>query len=121
MIPDVNGEIRIKGGAMAIRKRGDAMAESVALVPEARATRGIPAHLLASNMILAGIDRLSAGGFVDDERVPRDVDVDVLEIMFPCTSDTNEALKPFGCLHWVVHRSFRHRISCSCTSGGDCS
>ncbi len=40
--PVVNGEIRIKGRAVAIRKPGDAMAESVALVPEAHATEGYP-------------------------------------------------------------------------------
>jgi ribose transport system ATP-binding protein len=66
--PVVKGEIRIKGRAVAIRKPGDAIAEGVALVPEARATQGIiPDHSVASNMILAVIDRLSAGGFVDNK------------------------------------------------------
>ncbi|WP_430441166.1 sugar ABC transporter ATP-binding protein [Shinella sp.] len=64
--PAVKGEICIKGRAVAIRKPGDAIAAGVALVPEARATQGIiPAHSVASNMILAVIDRLSAGGLVD--------------------------------------------------------
>ncbi|MCD1267014.1 sugar ABC transporter ATP-binding protein [Shinella sumterensis] len=64
--PVLKGEIRIKGRAVVIRKPGDAIAAGVALVPEARATQGIiPAHSVASNMILAVIDRLSAAGLVD--------------------------------------------------------
>ncbi|MGQ3149210.1 MAG: ATP-binding cassette domain-containing protein, partial [Agrobacterium sp.] len=51
---------------VSIRKPADAIAACVALVPEARATQGIiPDHSVASNMILAVIDRLSAGGLVD--------------------------------------------------------
>ncbi|MGQ3164841.1 MAG: ATP-binding cassette domain-containing protein, partial [Agrobacterium sp.] len=61
--PVAKGEIRIKGRAVSIRKPADAIAAGVALVPEARATQGIiPDHSVASNMILAVIDRLSAGG-----------------------------------------------------------
>jgi ribose transport system ATP-binding protein len=64
--PVAKGEIRIQNRAVTIRKPGDAIAAGVALVPEARATQGIiPDHSVASNMILAVIDRLSKGGFVD--------------------------------------------------------
>ncbi|CAK7258085.1 MULTISPECIES: sugar ABC transporter ATP-binding protein [unclassified Shinella] len=64
--PAAKGEIRIKGRPVTIHKPGDAIAAGVALVPEARATQGIiPAHSVASNMILAVIDRLSKVGLVD--------------------------------------------------------
>jgi len=64
--PAAEGEIRIRGRAVTIRKPGDAIAAGVALVPEARATQGIiPDHSVASNMILAVIGRLSKGGLVD--------------------------------------------------------
>ncbi|WP_083338335.1 sugar ABC transporter ATP-binding protein [Ensifer sp. LCM 4579] len=66
MEPATRGEIRIKGRPVTIRKPGDAIAAGIALVPEARATEGIiPAHSVASNMILAVIDRLSKAGLVD--------------------------------------------------------
>ncbi len=57
--PVVNGEIRIKGRAVAIRKPGDAMAESVALVPEARATEGYPltAEMASPKALLSHIYR----------------------------------------------------------------
>jgi ribose transport system ATP-binding protein len=64
--PAAKGSIRIKGQPVTIRKPGDAIGAGVALVPEARATQGIiPAHSVASNMVLAVIDRLSKAGFVD--------------------------------------------------------
>jgi ribose transport system ATP-binding protein len=64
--PATKGAIRINGKAMTIRKPSDAIGAGVALVPEARATQGIiPAHSVASNMVLSVIDRLSKFGFVD--------------------------------------------------------
>ncbi|MBB3929291.1 ribose transport system ATP-binding protein [Kaistia hirudinis] len=64
--PIAAGEISIKGRSIVIRKPSDAIAAGVALVPEARATQGIiPAHSVASNMILAVIGRLSKAGFVE--------------------------------------------------------
>jgi ribose transport system ATP-binding protein len=67
--PATAGEIRIEGKAIAIRKPSDAIAAGVALVPEARATQGIiPAHSVASNMVLTVLDRLSARGVVDRAR-----------------------------------------------------
>ena len=66
--PVAKGTIAIKGKAIAIRKPGDAIDAGVALVPEARATQGIiPAHSVASNMVLSVIDRLSKFGFVNDK------------------------------------------------------
>ena len=67
--PAVSGEIRIKGQPIAIRKPSDAIAAGVALVPEARATQGIiPAHSVASNMVLSVLDRISGKGIVDREK-----------------------------------------------------
>ena len=64
--PAAKGSIRIKGQPLTIRKPSNAIDAGVALVPEARATQGIiPAHSVASNMVLAVIDRLSKAGFVD--------------------------------------------------------
>lgn len=64
--PATKGAIHINGKAMTIRKPSDAIDAGVALVPEARATQGIiPAHSVASNMVLSVIDRLSKFGFVD--------------------------------------------------------
>lgn len=62
------GSMRMKGRAVTIRNPGDAIACGVALVPEARATQGIiPAHSVASNMVLSVIGRLSKAGFVDQK------------------------------------------------------
>ena len=64
--PAVSGQIRIKGQPAQIRKPSDAIAAGVALVPEARATQGIiPAHSVATNMVLAVLDRISDKGMVD--------------------------------------------------------
>lgn len=64
--PAIKGAIHINGKVMTIRKPSDAIEAGVALVPEARATQGIiPAHSVASNMVLSVIDRLSKFGFVD--------------------------------------------------------
>jgi ribose transport system ATP-binding protein len=68
--PAAAGSIRIKGRLITIRKPRDAIAAGIALVPEARATEGIiPSHSVASNMILAVIDRLSTAGMVDKKAV----------------------------------------------------
>jgi len=68
--PATKGIIQIKGRDVTIRKPGDAIAAGVALVPEARATQGIiPAHSVASNMVLAVIDKVSKRGFVDARAV----------------------------------------------------
>ncbi len=62
--------ISIKGREVSIRKPGDAIDNGVALVPEARATQGIiPAHSVASNMVLAVIERLSRAGVVNRKAV----------------------------------------------------
>ena len=64
--PAVAGEIAINGRAVQIRSPADAIAEGVALVPEARATQGIiPAHSVADNMVMAVLGRITKGGLVD--------------------------------------------------------
>jgi ribose transport system ATP-binding protein len=64
--PATAGELRIRGEAVSIRKPSDAIAAGVALVPEARATQGIiPAHSVASNIVLAVLNRISGKGVVD--------------------------------------------------------
>ena len=68
--PAVSGEIRIKGQKVAIRRPSDAIAQGMALVPEARATQGIiPAHSVADNMVMAVIGPIAPKGFVDRTRV----------------------------------------------------
>jgi ribose transport system ATP-binding protein len=67
--PAVSGEIRIKGKPVQIRRPADAIAEGVALVPEARATQGIiPAHSVAENMVMAVLGRITRGGLVERAR-----------------------------------------------------
>ena len=64
--PAKAGELRIRGEAVSIRSPADAIEAGVALVPEARATQGIiPAHSVASNIVLAVLNRISAKGVVD--------------------------------------------------------
>ena len=64
--PAKAGELRIRGEVVSIRKPADAIQAGVALVPEARATQGIiPAHSVASNIVLAVLNRISAKGVVD--------------------------------------------------------
>lgn len=68
--PLKSGEILIKGKPLAIHKPADAIGAGIALVPEARATQGIiPAHSVASNMVLGVMDRISKLGLVDNEQV----------------------------------------------------
>jgi ribose transport system ATP-binding protein len=64
--PATAGELRIRGEVVSIRSPADAIEAGVALVPEARATQGIiPAHSVASNIVLAVLNRISAKGVVD--------------------------------------------------------
>ena len=64
--PAKAGELRIRGEVVSIRKPADAIQAGVALVPEARATQGIiPVHSVASNIVLAVLNRISAKGVVD--------------------------------------------------------
>ncbi len=68
--PAVSGEIRIKGQTVTIRRPADAIAHSIALVPEARATQGIiPAHSVADNMVMSVIGRITPRGIVDRAEV----------------------------------------------------
>jgi ribose transport system ATP-binding protein len=70
--PATAGELRIRGEAVSIRKPSDAIAAGVALVPEARATQGIiTAHSVASNIVLAVLNRISAKGVVDRAKVQK--------------------------------------------------
>jgi ribose transport system ATP-binding protein len=73
--PAVVGEIRIKGQTSTIRRPSDAIAQGIALVPEARATQGIiPAHSVADNMSMSVLGRIAPGGLVDKTRVRRIAD-----------------------------------------------
>jgi ribose transport system ATP-binding protein len=85
--PALRGGIHIKGRAVAIREPGDAIAAGLALVPEARATQGvIPAHSVASNMVLAIIDRLSKAGFVDGRAVDAVTDAQIKRLSIKAAS-----------------------------------
>ena len=67
--PAIAGEIRIKGQQVQIRCPADAIAQGVALVPEARATQGIiPAHSVAENMVMAVLGRITKRGLMDQPR-----------------------------------------------------
>ena len=64
--PAVAGDIRIKGQKVVIRRPADAIAQGIALVPEARATQGvIPAHSVADNLAMSVIGRVAPRGIVD--------------------------------------------------------
>lgn len=77
----VSGEILIKGRPVAIRKPADAIDAGVALVPEARATQGIiPAHSVASNMVLAVLDRISSLGLVNGAEVRSITDAQIARL-----------------------------------------
>ena len=70
--PAKAGELRIRGEAVSIRSPADAIEAGVALVPEARATQGIiPAHSVASNIVLAVLNRISAKGVVDRSKAQK--------------------------------------------------
>ena len=73
--PAKAGELRIRGEVVSIRKPADAIQAGVALVPEARATQGIiPAHSVASNIVLAVLNRISAKGVVDRAKAQKITD-----------------------------------------------
>ncbi len=73
--PAKAGELRIRGEAVSIRSPADAIEAGVALVPEARATQGIiPAHSVASNIVLAVLNRISAKGVVDRAKAQKITD-----------------------------------------------
>jgi ribose transport system ATP-binding protein len=73
--PAKAGELRIRGEAVSIRSPADAIEAGVALVPEARATQGIiPAHSVASNIVLAVLNRISAKGVVDRPKAQKITD-----------------------------------------------
>ena len=73
--PATAGELRIRGEVVSIRKPADAIQAGVALVPEARATQGIiPAHSVASNIVLAVLNRISAKGVVDRPKAQKITD-----------------------------------------------
>jgi ribose transport system ATP-binding protein len=70
--PAKAGELRIRGEVVSIRSPADAIEAGVALVPEARATQGIiPAHSVASNIVLAVLNRISAKGVVDRSKAQK--------------------------------------------------
>ena len=73
--PATSGALHIRGEAIAIRNPSDAIKARVALVPEARATQGIiPAHSVASNMVLSVLNRISAKGVVDRAKAQKITD-----------------------------------------------
>lgn len=73
--PAKAGELRIRSEVVSIRKPADAIEAGVALVPEARATQGIiPAHSVASNIVLAVLNRISAKGVVDRAKAQKITD-----------------------------------------------
>ncbi len=73
--PATAGELRIRGEVVSIRSPADAIEAGVALVPEARATQGIiPSHSVASNIVLAVLNRISAKGVVDRAKAQKITD-----------------------------------------------
>lgn len=90
--PAVAGEIRIKGEKVSIRRPSDAIAEGVALVPEARATQGIiPAHSVADNMVMSVIDRIAPRGLVDRARI-REIAEDMIARLSIKTASRDHAV-----------------------------
>jgi ribose transport system ATP-binding protein len=90
--PASKGEIRIKGQRVAIRKPADAIAAGVALVPEARSTQGIiPAHSVASNMVLSVLGRISGKGVVDRAKLQAIAD-DMIQRLFIKTASRDDAV-----------------------------
>lgn len=89
--PVASGAIRIQGKPVTIRKPSDAIGAGVALVPEARATQGIiPAHSVASNMVLAVIGRLSKTGFVDGKAASELTDTQIKRLSIKTASRDHE-------------------------------
>ncbi|MCA3448785.1 MAG: sugar ABC transporter ATP-binding protein [Rhodobacter sp.] len=90
--PAIAGEIRIKGAKVAIRRPSDAIAQGIALVPEARATQGIiPAHSVADNMVMSVIGRIAPRGLVDRARV-RDIAEDMIARLSIKTASRDHAV-----------------------------
>ena len=68
--PAIEGEIRIRGESARLRRPADAIAQGIALVPEARATQGIiPAQSVADNTVMAVIGPITRRGLVDRQKV----------------------------------------------------
>ncbi|WP_431297900.1 sugar ABC transporter ATP-binding protein [Tabrizicola sp. BL-A-41-H6] len=90
--PAVAGEIRIKGRPVQLRRPADAIAEGVALVPEARATQGIiPAHSVAENMVMAVLGRITKGGLVDRTRA-REITDEMIQRLSVKTASRDHAV-----------------------------
>ena len=85
--PAKAGELRIRGEVVSIRKPADAIQAGVALVPEARATQGIiPAHSVASNIVLAVLNRISAKGVVDRAKAQKITDNMIAQLQIKTAS-----------------------------------
>ncbi len=85
--PATAGELRIRGEVVSIRKPADAIQAGVALVPEARATQGIiPAHSVASNIVLAVLNRISAKGVVDRAKAQKITDNMIAQLQIKTAS-----------------------------------
>ena len=85
--PATAGELRIRGEVVSIRKPADAIQAGVALVPEARATQGIiPAHSVASNIVLAVLNRISAKGVVDRAKAQKITDEIIAQLQIKTAS-----------------------------------
>jgi ribose transport system ATP-binding protein len=90
--PAVAGDIRIKGEKVTIRRPADAIAQGIALVPEARATQGIiPAHSVADNMVMSVVDRISPRGLVERARI-REIAEDMIARLSIKTASRDHAV-----------------------------
>jgi ribose transport system ATP-binding protein len=90
--PAVAGDIRIKGETVSIRRPSDAIAQGIALVPEARATQGIiPAHSVADNMVMSVVDRIAPRGLVDRARI-REIAEDMIARLSIKTASRDHAV-----------------------------
>lgn len=90
--PAVAGDIRIKGEKVMIRRPADAIAQGIALVPEARATQGIiPAHSVADNMVMSVVDRISPRGLVERARI-REIAEDMIARLSIKTASRDHAV-----------------------------
>jgi ribose transport system ATP-binding protein len=90
--PAVAGDIRIKGEKVTIRRPADAIAQGIALVPEARATHGIiPAHSVADNMVMSVVDRISPRGLVERARI-REIAEDMIARLSIKTASRDHAV-----------------------------
>ena len=81
-----NGETLIRGKGVSIHKVGDAILNSLALVPEERKTQGvIPDFSLSNNISLVGIDKVLKKTFLDTkkEKAVATEYIDMLRILTP--------------------------------------